>query len=124
VRVLRDTAQLLAAVVERLRQRGFQQVKHAVPRRHGLRPVDPVRDAAVTRIHHARRNLDTEIVVRVEPERAQRRLQFRLCHDAGTAPGQRLGDALVDRDVPPAAREREARSRPLIDPPITSARFT
>ena len=107
LRALRDLPQLLAALVEGL-QRGFQQMKYAVPRRHGLRPVDPVRHRPVVCVHHARRHLDAEIAVGVESERAQRGLQFRLRHDAGAAPGKRLGDALVDRHVPPAAHERDA----------------
>ena len=109
---LLDALQLLAAMIGRVRQRGFQQMKDAVPRRHGLRDIEPVRHASVARIHHPRRDLDAEIGAGIEPERAQRRLQFGLRHDAGAAPGERLGDALVDRHLPAAARERERREQP------------
>ena len=79
---------------------------------------------AVARKHHPRRHLDAEIAVGIEPERAQDRFQFRLRHDAGAAPGERLGDALVHLDL--ASRgvsSASAASSPLIEPPITSARL-
>ena len=53
-----------------------------------------------------------EIMVGIEPERAQRRFQLRLRHDAGAAPRERLGDPLMDRDLPAAARERERGEQP------------
>ena len=71
-----------------------------------------VRHAAVAREHLADRHLDAEIVVGIEPERAQRGFEFGLRHDAGAAPGKRLGDPLVDRHVPAAACQCERGEQP------------
>ena len=113
---LLDAAQLLAAMIGRFAQRGCQQMKDPIPRRHGLRDLELVRHAAVARIHHPRRHLDAEIRPGIEPECAQRRLQFGLRHDAGATPGERLGDAFINRHIPAAARERERREQPAHRP--------
>ena len=120
---LLDAAQFLAAVIVGFRERGFQQVKHAIPCGHGLRDFHAVGHAAVAREHHPPRHLDAQVAVGIEPERAHHGLQFRLRHDAGAAPGERFGDALVDTTTSnPRRLSASAASRPLIDPPITSAR--
>ena len=102
-----DAAQFLSAMIVRLRQRRVEQMKHAVPCRHGLRDRHAMRHAPVARKHQPQRHLDAEVAVRIEAERAQRGLQLGLRHDAGAAPGKLLGGALVDRNVPAAAPERE-----------------
>ena len=71
-----------------------------------------MRHAPVAREHQPLGDLDAEVAVGIEPERAQHRLEFRLRHDAGAAPGERLGGALVDLDVPPAPRKRERGEQP------------
>ena len=104
---LLDAAQFLAAVIVSLRERGFQQVKHAIPCGHGLRNFHAMGHATVARKHQPPRHFDAEVVVRIEPELAHHGFQFRLRHDAGAAPGERLGDALVDRNVETALSQRE-----------------
>jgi len=51
VGVLLDAAQLHATDVAIGGQRGFQKMKHAIPRRHGLLHIEPVADAPVSGKH-------------------------------------------------------------------------
>ena len=61
--------------------------------------IEPVRHPPVAREHQPRRTSMPRSWSGIEPECAQRRLQFGLRHDAGAASGERLGDAFVDVNV-------------------------
>jgi len=81
----------------------------------------------VSRCHRAHTSrasaLDPEIVIGIESQRTQR------CFNSGcaTMPAPRpraVGDAFEDLDSIPRRASASAASSPLIEPPITSARFT